>query len=351
VHDRDRVINWWIGRLSDQELGEYAELPPRAVGLVLELPYMRAQITGGGRGSRHSRRISHEARNGIGLVAQMRAAGLTLELAVNILDAVPHLSSVSNSVIDFANTSRGIRQLSSVDPQGGWLPNDIVPWHIWERFVLPCREANNPNPFLSDIHYINLNTFPFTDRGTIILPKTEENQIEIELVPFVEKPVYVGEIDPANFYYYWNIFPEDFSCFDDHLLIVDSKWLLHKHPEPSPFKAMQAVLNGQKDRVLSFHVDPIAVIEDDRKTVRAIGQDIVESKHALYRLRNFSSLLDVNMTSALRKMKRRALGLPVDTEPKANFPERYAIASRYPPPVSVFLPAPLAEKGKPEKDD
>jgi hypothetical protein len=347
------VINWWIGRLSDQELGEYAALPPRAVGLVLELPYMRAQITGGGRGSRHSRRVSPQARNGVGLIAPMRAAGITLELAVNILGAVPYLASTLNATIDYQDTSRGLRSLLSVDPNGGWLPTDVVPWHVWERYVIPCRRVDILEPHWSQIGYFDLHSIQHFKCKTRFLVRKMDDSQEIEMVPMFDKPVYAGEIDHSMAYDYWNIYRLHSSDSDNYLLIVDGKWIFYKYPKLPPLEAMEERLHEQNHHELAFHVDPIAVVEDDRKTVRAITKTKDESlcKEALNRLDYFNSLLNINITLALRKMKRRALGLPVDSAPTATFAERYAMASRYPPPVSLFLPPPLAEKWKPEKDD
>jgi hypothetical protein len=278
----------------------------------------------------------------------MRAAGLNLELAVNILGAVPYLASAPDPVIDYRDTSKGLRSLLSVDPDGGWLPTDIVPWHVWERFVLPCREVDNPAPQLSELCYVDLNAFHPTVSETTITLKMWENDNEIEVTPFVSQPVYSGEIDPFGSYNYWNVYPLHAPDFNNHLLIVDGKWVFHKFPVPSPFQTMQEVLNAQKDRELRFHIEPVAVVGEDRKTVRAISRDKddAEVNQALYCLRHFGSLLDVNMTLALRKMKRRALGLPVDSVPTATFAERHAIASRYTPPASLFQPA-LAAGFKP----
>jgi len=91
VMDRQKALNWWTGRISDQELADWSGMARRAVGLVLNLPKLRDGVSGGGRGGRYSRRISPNARNAVAVIQAMSEAGLTFELAANIVSATPYL--------------------------------------------------------------------------------------------------------------------------------------------------------------------------------------------------------------------------------------------------------------------
>ncbi|PWR24212.1 hypothetical protein [Zavarzinia aquatilis] len=341
--DRDKVVNWWTGRISDQELAEWTGMAPRAVAIVLGLPSMRAGVTGGGRGSRHVRRINPKTRNAVAIVHALSEAGLPLELAANIIGATPAIAAMPTEIVDYRDPSYGIRSMMSVDPKGNWLLTDMVPWHVWERFVFPCYSIDNPNPTAGDIVNVPYDAFePNTERGTMRVDRSAQGLPNVELKPLTEKPVYAGEVDPLGLYAYENYRTEALPRFDDHVLIVNGRWIFTKSPDPSPMDTMSDLMSGISDgsNPIEYDLDPVSVIEADRKTVRAIGfgRDQEEQNRALYHLDNFDSLLNVNATLALRKMKRRAYGLPV-SEPSAPLPwdERVKIAQKYLPPTLGHL--------------
>ena len=56
---REKHINWWIGKFSDAELAEWSGMSKRAVGIVLNLPQLKTGVSGGGRGSKHTRVRTH----------------------------------------------------------------------------------------------------------------------------------------------------------------------------------------------------------------------------------------------------------------------------------------------------
>lgn len=315
--DRYRAANWWVGRITDPELGEWTGMAPRAVIIVLGLPYLRAGITGGGRGRRITRRLSAQTRNAVGIIQALNEAGATFELAANIIGATPFLASTITPIIDYTDNRAGVRSLMRVDANGPWLATDIVPAEVWERHVLPCRDVSNPNPGPGDILEMDPAMFvPNTARGTMILDRSGMGLRDLEVVPMTEGPVYRGEKDPLSFYAPGVDLPTAAAQFDDHLLIVNGRWVFHRTPNPSPVDNMDGFMSGYiKDMrpEISIEYELISRIEDDRKTVRPIGanEQETEQKKAEYYLRNADSLLDVNMTLAVRKMKRRALGLAV----------------------------------------
>lgn len=335
--DRDKVINWWTGRISDPDLAEWTGMAPRAVAIVLNLPHMRSGVGGGGRGSRHTRRVDRKTRNAVAIVHALSEAGLTLELATNIIGATPVIASMPTEVVDYRAPLAGIRSLSMVDPKGNWLPTDTVPWHVWERFVFPCYNVENPKPGPGDTLEVPLEQFAPNENGVMLVDRSSSSLPNLEIKSLTDAPVYSGEIDPLGLYIYENYQPETLPRFDDHILIVNSRWIFIKSPNPSPMHAMQNFIAGEfnKSKPVEYEFDPVSVIEADKKTVRVIGwgRDDEEQERARYHLKNFDSLLDVNITLAVRKMKRRAYGLPVG-KPSSPKPwaERMTIAQRYPAP-------------------
>lgn len=307
--DRQKALNWWTGRISDQELAEWSGMAPRAVGLVLNLPRLRSGVTGGGRGGRFTRRIDPKARNAVAIIQALSESGLTFELASNIVSATPYLLGAVTELVDFSHPFDGVRMLAVEDPEGNWLPTDIVPGPVWGRFVRPCRAIDNPNPSIGEVYFIDADKFRTnTSHGTFVINGPRR---DLELVPLTEGPIYGGEPDPLGLL--MGSKTESVDRFDDHLLIVDGKWIFHKSPEPSPQQALLEVTAGnlQPLEELTFDLDPISVIEPDRKSVRVIGwgRDEDEQDRARKALKNFTGLLDVNVTFAVRRMKRRALGV------------------------------------------
>jgi hypothetical protein len=316
VLNRDKVVNWWIGRMSDQDLAEWTGMAPRAVGLVLNLPYMRGGVSGGGRGSKNTRRIAPKTRNAVPIIHAMAEGGLTFELAANIISATPVLASMPTQIVDWRPSLKGVAPLLMVDPGGNWLMTDMVPENIWHRFVYFCYDVNNPSPTFGDLVQVQCEDFkPNTDRGTMIVDRSDFGRPNLELKPINEKPIYAGEIDQIGFYAYENYVSEAIAGLDDHLLVVNGRWVFHKRPDPTPTTAILNFMEGQSTgKPIKYDLDPMSVIERDKKTVRAIGfgRDEEEQERARYHLKNYESVLDVNITLAVRKMKRRAYGLPTE---------------------------------------
>jgi len=336
VLDRDKALNWWTGRISDQEMADWTGMAPRAVGIVLALPAMRAGIIGGGRGSRHTRRVDPKTRNAVAIVHALSEAGLGLEAATNIIAATPVIASTPTELVDFRDLSLGVRSPLMYDPRGNWLPTDIVPWHVWERFVFQCVDANNPNPRPGDMVEIPFDQFVPNSEGVMLVDRSAVGLKNLKLKPLTDSPVYSGEIDLLGLYLYENHRSEALQRFDEHILIVNGRWIFLKSPEPNPMHAMQGLLAGDfgHGNPTEYDFFPASVIEPDKKTVRVIGwgRDEDEQERARYHLKNFDSLLDVNITLALRKMKRRAYGLPVGP-PKhpMSWADRVKVATQYAP--------------------
>lgn len=310
--ERARALNWWTGRISDAELAEWTGMAPRAVGIILNLPALRQGVVGGGRGARFTRRIDPRVRNAVAIVHALSQAGLSLELSSNIVTATPYLLSVVRELIDFMPPLVSTVQLAKVDPKGNWLPTDTVPGPVWGRFVRPCRNLNNPNPTAGELYYVEAGDFRInTSQGTFVVNRQHLGLEDVELVPLTDEPVYAGELDQLGLLTVEKT--ESVYHLDDHLLVVDGKWIFHKTPYPSPIETMMKLIAGgrTKREEITFNYKPISVIEPDGKTVRVIGwgKDEEEQERANKALPHFSSLLDVNVTLAVRRMKRRALGV------------------------------------------
>ncbi|WP_354081464.1 hypothetical protein [Constrictibacter sp. MBR-5] len=307
--DRDKVLNWWTGRISDAELAEWSGMAPRAVAIVLGLPSMRGHVTGGGRGSRHTRRIAKKAKGAVAIIHALSEAGLSLELASNIVDTTSVIASQVIEAVDYIPDFGGFRSLCLTEPDGRWLPTDVVHARLWGRFVIPCRRIDDPNPSPGSIIPIPEEEFSPNERGTMIIHS-------VELVPLTDKPVYAGEYDPIGLYERANSRPEAIPALDEHLLIVDGRWIFSRSPDPSPLETLYRIHNDGEVPKPTFHLEPVSLIEPDKKTVRVIawGRDPKAQDQARRRLENYESLLDVNLTLPVRRMKRRAYGLPVEVD-------------------------------------
>lgn len=353
--ERDKVLNWWTGRLSDAELAEFTGMAHRAVTLVLNLPAMRAGVTGGGRGSRHTRRVSKKTRNAIAIVHAMSEAGIPFELATNILGETPIIASMPTKVVDYEDLFEAVCSLRAVDPSGNWMPNDIVPRRLWDGFVFPCCSADNPNPGPGDIFRMPCEDFTPNENGVMFLDRSAIGLPNVQLRRLTEGPVYSGEIDPLGLYLYENYQAETLPRYDDHILIVNGRWVFTKSPDPSPIEAMRQFLAepSKKRPEVEYDLHPVSVIDSKRKTVRVIGwgHDPEEQERARYHLDNFDSLLDVNITLAVRKMKRRAYGLPI-SKPSSPIPwaERLKLAQRYSAPGTSSIDQAARARERPSSE-
>lgn len=316
--ERARACRWWTGRITDQEIAEWTGLAPRAVTLVLNIPSMRNGIVGGGRGSYSTRRLGHTTKNGVAIIAAGSRSGLQFELIANLISADAFIATDVAPIIDFVVSPLTWEWLAKVDPEGGWLENDSVPDFVWNRYVYRCRDVKNNDPTAGNVLYLQPDEFkPNTPDGTMIVDRTHIGLENLELTRIDNKPIYYGEIDPLGLYAPATRFAESFERYDEHLLIADGKWAFRKIPDPDPYESMKALLRRIQDPslplpALSFRYRPFAQIDGDGKTVHRIdSKDAITRKRADFSLRNASSVLDLNVTLAVRKMKRRALGLEV----------------------------------------
>lgn len=300
--DRTKVLNWWVGRFSDQELADWTGMAPRAVGIVLSLPTLRHGVIGGGRGSKNTRRVMKASRNAVGIVAALNQAGITFEQSANLIGTCPEFASAPTAVVDYEDPYDDLRSLSLVDPKGGWLPDDVVPRHIWERQVVRCRRRDNPDPIAAE---------------TIYIPVDQLNPSALsahDLVPITGEVEYGGEIDPLGFYLVSSGYSKADRRTDDHLLIFDGKWVFYKKPTPWAWYAMQA--RREEPHIPrpepTFDVVMRAILNDDKKTVSAVDPKQYKNlpQFSDHIRDNFRTCLDVNTTLSVRKMKRKALGLP-----------------------------------------
>src|SRR5690606_33796319 len=136
--------------------------------------------------------------------------------------------------------------------------------------VFPCREVSNPSPKSADVFLIEAGAFNAnTPDGTMRIDRSAIGTPDAESVKMTEAPVYAGEIDPLGFYDADNHISEAAPHFDDHVLIVNGKWVFHKTPDPQPIHAMQEFMGGKfrSANDLTFDLDPISIIEPDKKTV------------------------------------------------------------------------------------
>lgn len=291
-------------------------MPTRTVRHVLKLPFLAAGVTGGGVGSRHTRRVAPQTRNAVAILRALGLAGVNLELATNILGETPIIVSMPTEVVDFRDMSSGVCPLAIIDPAGGWLPTDVVPGHVMNRFVFPCVDESDANPGPGDIFEIPADTFKPGADGAMTIDRSAIGRSNLRLRSRTATPVYSGEIDPLGLYIRENRVANALPRYDVHLLIVNAKWVFLKTPEPDPLHAMHEMMLGQfhKGQPVNFDLDPVSLIEDDGKTVRTIGwgRDEAAQERARYHLDNALTLLDVNLTLAVRTMKRRAYDLPVE---------------------------------------
>jgi hypothetical protein len=345
VLDRTRNINWWTGRLSDAELAEFARMEKRNLQLVLSLPKVRAEIAGGGRGSRGTRRISHKVRNGVAMIQALHEAKLTLAEAGEIIGTFWYLPDTVNRAVDFSPVLSGIRSPMIEDPAGGWLLTDSVPDHIAERYVIPCRRVDLPAPASDgDLALFPADFWrPDSQTGHMIVPTGPESSVE--LVPLSPEPIYYGEIDPIGQYLPGNTRPESLP-WDDHLEIINSRWIYHRVPEPDAYQVVSAMFNGEWGgaKKVAYRTILLGELVGGRSPVRSLRDaDDATRARAEYERENFHSRLEINLSLPVRKMKRRALGLAVDGDgtPRTSLLEW--LHARWPEPVKAPPPGRFSE--------
>lgn len=308
--ERSKVLKWWAGAVTNDELGAWSGMAPRAVEIVLGLPFIGSHVKGRGRGSKRSRRVLGKARCGVAMVQTLSRAGLTFELGVNILGAVPTVASHVEETIDWSPLplSMPMCALAEVDPDGEWQPLELVRRHLWDLEVYDCRSVDDDNPSPGSIYKIPVADWePNTDSNTM-------NTGRVELVRMSDVPRYQGEVDPFGIYEADWRSDVAIPSLDDHLLIVDGRWVFHRRPDPDPTEVLQDRYDGdmsyRSTENQKYWEHLVAEISDDRRTVRMIAYGDDAEPIAERARENAESILDVNVTLAARRMKRRAYGLP-----------------------------------------
>ena len=311
--DRSKVLAWWTGRITNAELAEWTGQTERDVRLILDTPYFRSQISGGGRGSKTTRRISRKARNAVALVGGLRKAGMSIESAASLLNAVPVLASVPTPVVDFSPTAlEGFAgpfgshtHLAISDPDGGWHMTDIVPRHVCDRHCRPIVRNESPEQIpVGDIAW-----FPdYAEEINGGLPVGYQS---------LGEPIYRPEIDPLGIYELHNACPDNSDRLDTHIFIVDGRWVWIRYQDPGPrecmldlFQKYEMRMEGRFDEVeISYRFNLIAEIDQKERTARSLRSIDEESPLAQRAWKQFQTKLDVNISLAVRQMKRRAYGL------------------------------------------
>lgn len=309
--DRFKVLAWWTGRISNADLAAWTGQTERDVRLILDTPYMRSQIKGGGRGSKNTRRITRQARNAVAIVAALRKAGFPIEVAANIFNAVPVLASFPTEAIDFSPNALealpapygSVSMLAIEDPDGGWLPTDIVPRHVFDLHRRPIAKADASNRIaIGDIgwwpDWLEKEAGGIPD-GWIALGD----------------PIYRPEIDPLGIYEHGNARPDANDRLDDHFYIVNGRWIWARYSDPSPREYLLDIFQHTELRAerrfskdsFTYSFEPIAEIFPDN-SVKSIRRDADTEAIARRSWDQFHTRLDVNASLAIRDMKRVALG-------------------------------------------
>ncbi|WP_068433291.1 hypothetical protein [Magnetospirillum sp. XM-1] len=270
--DRARVLNWWIGRLTDAELAEYAGMTLRNAQIVLNVPVLKQEIIGGGRGSRATRRVPQRVRAAMASVQALHDAGMTLELAAKIVGTFGTLLDAINRTLDFDPYPALAVQLADLAPDDGFISVDLVPPHI-------ARHC-----FVTDDQ---------PDTGNALEPSRE-----------------TGEYDPLGL-----LAPDSRGDeglpWDVHLEIIDGRWAFFRRSVPPGTTILASALKGIAfdTKALKYEFRYLGAISEDRKEVFVCDDDDIVQRAEHHR-DHFESRLVVNLSLAARRMKRRALGIP-----------------------------------------
>lgn len=311
--NKSKVLAWWTGRITNADLAEWTGQSERDVRLILDTPFMRNQIMGGGRGSKNTRRISREARNAVAIVAALRKGGLSIETAANLLDTVPVLASFPTETVDFSPTvleapvaPYGANiPLAIAQPQCGWLPTDSVPRHVFDRHCRPIVKVDAPD----DVAIGHIGWLPTWQEEMI-------GGIPSGFRSFGE-PLYRPEIDPLGTYEFNNKSPDTHEVLDHHFYVVDGRWIFVRYSTPSPRQYFLDVFHWQelrKDRrftedAVVYEFEPIAELRQGDRSAELIRGNQNKEHKAHEAWAQYQTKLDVNASLAIREMKRVALGL------------------------------------------
>lgn len=312
--DQEKVLAWWTGRITNADLALWTGQSERDIRLILDTPFMRREIQGGGRGSKNTRRISRKARNAVAIVGALRKAGMSIDAACALLDALPVIADLPTESIDFSPGSLesspapygNLICLGQELPNKGWLMTDIVPGHVFNRH---CRPVVKKDVGLE------------ARLGTIAWwPDWMERAFTRDAPggfrPF-GLPIYRPEIDPFGIYEHGNTSPDSDDPYDYHFYVVDGRWVWIRFSDPAPreyaldaFQHFELHLDRRfsKDD-LKFHFDPAAEIDFTSKAVTPLHGDEDLEKRAQASWTQPLSKLDINASLAVRQMKRVAYGL------------------------------------------
>lgn len=326
--DRNRVINWWLGRLTDAELAEYSGMSIRGLQLVTAHPRVKGELLGGGRGSRTTRRVPAKVRNAFAIVQSLTDAGFSIDTATEIVGTFWFLPDHVNRPIDFTPFGAGVMSPLMHETQGsGYLPTDVLPQHVAWLTAVPCGTPENPNPTEGEAYYIPTHEWkPNLSNGhmRIEMPDGEPAR---ELIPLTSGPVYLGEVDKIGLWFPQNTRVETLR-WDDHLEIVNGRWIFHRESDPDGWEVLQRFHVGQQgvSKTIKHRVRLLGEIVDKKKSVisflkdgsdkgvASLWNDEEAERRAMHDYHNARSKLTVNVSLAVRRMKRRALGLKVDGE-------------------------------------
>lgn len=311
--DRNKVLAWWTGRISNADFAAWTGQTERDIRLIFDTPFMRSEIHGGGRGSKTTRRVSRKARNAVAIVAALRRAGMSIEAAADLLNTVPVLADFPTQVIDFSPgileaspaPIGGVVMLAAEYPEGGWLPTDIVPDHIFNRRCRPIVKEDAPLA----VGVGSIAWFPEWQEQLI-------GRLPEGWRAFGEQ-MYRPEIDPLGLIEYGNDAPDAHDATDHHFYVVDGRWVWIRHSDPDPrqytldiFQWMELRQPRRFERhTVTFDFEPIAEIDIAKRTSTGIRGDESKERLARHAWKQPKIKLDVNATVAIRDMKRVALGL------------------------------------------
>lgn len=311
--DREKVLSWWTGRISNADLADWTGQTERDVRYLLSADYMKSGVQGGGRGSKNTRRLTRQVRNSVAIVAALRRAGMSIELAVEILNAVPVLASFPTEAIDFSPTFfecspapyGNIAMLAALDPDAGWLPTDNVPWHVFHRKCRPIVKEDSP----SEVSSGDIGWFPeWLEELNGSLPHGWRS---------FGNHLYRPEIDPLGIYEYGNDLPDSIDRLDSHFFIVDGRWVFVRYQDPDPRRIMVRQMqsfelhwpSNEPNEAPNYHFSPIAKIHSDGKSVSYMRGDEDGETEAWVAWKQYRTKLDINSSLAIREMKRAAYGL------------------------------------------
>lgn len=307
--DRTRALNWWTGRISDADLAEWTGMEKRAVAIVIKLMTEHGWVSGGGKGSRHKRRISPLARNAVAIVHALNQAGFTFQVATEVISQSKDRVELVNRVVDWRRPQDQSVWLSDVDPDGGWHPDDVVPESIWDGMGYQAYNT-------SEIGKTTGSFLALRAREWAPDPETQTMTVDGRTWSVrTPDPVYIGEFDRLGLYSPDQTAPYNDNRIDEWLIVTNGTLLEHDYISGGTAPAEYLLECGTSVQ----GVDPPRVrvpfgLITEKSFVRIPFTDerIEGFLQHLKPFKNFPEFqTSINMTAAVRRMKRRALGLKV----------------------------------------